>query len=622
MQSTVVSFQELCKGLKNNPAANIELVRKANEFASHIHSGQFTPNGRRRIDHLINTAKIISRVATDDETLAASILHDAIIYGHTQREELEKLFGQEIANLVEEYTKELRIEEANIGRLDFGLLSKIVLASAKDIRSLFIKMVAVIDYSLGGDYLDNELSEKKALTALNVYAPICHKLGLNEWEWLLEDLAFKQLYREDYLAIKELVNEKREHREKKAEEVRAAIAALLKTAGLNGYTQARAKHFYSIYKKMKKKPFSEIYDLLGVRIICETTEECYEALGIINSNYDTIGHKFRDYIADAKENRYKSIHTTIIFEGCPVEVQIRTWQMHWDNEVGFAAHWQYKEHKRDKYFDKKLSIIKQLMEWHKTQRNSQELTQSLKTRAGNERIFVFTPKREVIILAEDSTPIDFAFAIHSEIGFRAKGAKINGKNVALDHALENADTVEILTSNRPQAKRQWLNFVKTDKAKTKIRQILGIKEPKKEKRKPKREKTTSDLSVRMANCCKPLPGDEIIGYRTTKRKISVHRRNCRNVEKLEANRIVVVAWEPQKNYAAELKISARENAALIPQVLRIFSENGIKIDATQAKTTNGVMKCSFSISVNSREQLEKATKKIAGLPYVLGAERA
>ncbi|MDP6671181.1 MAG: HD domain-containing protein [archaeon] len=623
MQATETSFKELSSELKErNPHRQFEIVKKAYEFAAHVHKGETFPSGRTSVQHLISTAKIISNTTLNEETLAASFLHDTLVSKKVDKPELEKLFGKEIASLVEQVQKEINIEDKNVNIIGWDLLSKIMLASAKDIRSIFIKVASTIDRLMENDYLRKEIADRKALIALNVYAPICHKLGLNDLEWLLEDMAFKQLRLSDYLSVKDLVGETREVRQKRIESVKETISNLVQKLGIKTSIFGRTKNFYSIFQKMEKKPFDEIYDFLGARIICDSVEDCYKVLGVINSNFNDLNHKFRDYISEPKTNGYKSIHMVILFNGLPVEVQIRTWQMHWDDEIGLAAHWQYKKHKQDKYFDRKLSIIKQLMEWHSTRKDI-ELKQSLKTRSGEERIFVFTPRGQVVILKEDSTPIDFAFAIHSDVGKRAKGAKVNGKAVQLSHSLENDEVVEILTANQLQVKRSWLGFVKTDKAKSKIRQVLGVKEPAIKKSHRETSRKTTDMTIRMANCCRPLPGDEIVGYRTTKRKISVHRKSCDNIKNMKGDKAMLVTWaDTKKDYSVELKVVAKENSSLIPEILKAFSSNKIEINSTNAKAgKNKITTCLFNIKIKGKKQLDAAMASILSLPFVLSVDR-
>ncbi len=625
MQEIITSFSQLEEKLREKGVKlNFARLKKTFEYAANSISQQTTPTGRLFKEHLLNTAKIMAKLSPDEEMITAVLLHHADCKDDSERKEIEKLFGKDIVELIDEQQKSRVVEEANLDRVDWGLLSTIMLASAKDIRTIFIKIASTIDRFMAEEFVNETEAKQKAMIALNVYAPLCHKLGINEFEWMLEDLAFKQLYRVEFNRIKDLLGAKRVTREKDAKELGEELEKLMKKHGLDTIVLARAKHFYSIFKKMKRKPFNEIYDLQGARIICNSVEDCYKALGTINSNYQTIEHKFRDYIADAKDNKYKSIHTVIIKNRAPAEVQIRTWQMHWDDEVGLAAHWQYKGNRKDKYFDRKLTMVKQLMDWHKTHKESSALRQSLKARSGEERIFVFTPKRQVIILRENSTPIDFAYAIHSDIGCRAKGTKVNGKAVGLNHVLENSDTIEIITGPKKQVKRQWLNFVKTEKAKSKIKQALGIREHTSRKKKPRIvEKTTSDLSIRMAKCCKPLPGDEIIGYKTTKRKISVHRKSCPGIKGVDKAKVITVEWlGAEKNYETALAIEAKDNAALFPELLKIFSENRIKIDSTNAKTNkNSITSCLFNVRIQKKGQLDKAIEKISALPYVLNVER-
>jgi len=626
MQTGKITVETVCHELKKtNPAVSTETIRKAYEFASHVHKNQLIGIERSRLEHAVNASQILAEIGMDESTVAAAMLHDTIGFGHVETQELEKLFGKEIAGLVEEYTKERELEDANFEKVDSALLSKIVLAAAKDIRSLLINIASTIDFLEKGGYAAAETIRKHAVLALNIYGPICHKLGLIKLEWQVEDVAFRHLYKQEYNEIKEMIKEKRSEREKIVENAGTEIADALEAHGIKAFVQARAKSFYSTHKKMKRKPFNEIYDLLGVRIICDNEEQCYKSLGLLHAKYKTIEHKFRDYITDPKKNRYKSIHTIIIFQNKPIEAQIRTWQMHWNNEIGLASHWQYKKFRQDKHFDQKLSIISQIMEWHKTHKNQKELVQSLSAEGGEERIFVFTPKRETIIVKEGSTALDFAFAVHSDIGLRAKATKVNSKIAPFNHEIENGDTVEVLVSSKSQVKRHWLSFVKSDKAKTKIKQALGIKEPHTVPKKMlENVKVTTDLKVKMARCCKPLPGDEIIGYRTTKRKIAVHRKNCENMSIVPETKKVIVAWAgAEENYSTELKILAKESPSLIPELLKAFSENGIKINSTRAKTNkNHITSCIISVRIQTKSQLDKAVREINKLPFVIAAGRS
>ena len=389
--------------------------------------------------------------------------------------------------------------------------------------------------------------------------------------------------------------------------------------------EGRAKHFYAIYRKMseQKKSFDEIYDLLGIRIICDSIKECYEVLGVVHSNYNVVSNKFTDYIANPKKNGYRSIHTVVEWHNMPLEVQIRTWDMHYENEAGFAAHWQYKHYAEDKYFDKKLTWAKQLVEWQRKTKAGRELIHSLKIDFGRNSIFVFTPKRQVIVLPERSTPVDFAFAVHSDLGYKCSKAKVNGKIVSLNHELENTDTVEIIPAKREQVKGQWLGFAKSAKALTKIRQRLGIKTGKPAKEKKQRFATTSDKAVRIAKCCNPLPGDEIVGFRTTKRKITIHRKECRNMQGLKRERRMPVGWGlSKKGYDARIKVHARDSPMLLPTILHVFDEAKVVINSTNAKANpNKTLTCTFNHRINNLDQLGNVIKKVERLPTVFRVER-
>ncbi len=351
--------------------------------------------------------------------------------------------------------------------------------------------------------------------------------------------------------------------------------------------------------------------------------ECYEILGIAHSEYRTVPNQFTDYIANPKKNGYRSIHTAVEWNNQPLEIQIRTREMHYECETGLASHWQYKHYAKDDFFDKRLSWAKQLVEWHRTARDSRNLAHSLKMGFGQNKIFVFTPKQKVIVLPEGGSPIDFAFAIHSDLGVKCHKAKVNGKIVPLSHKLENADTVEIITSNQLQLKRAWLNLVKSSKAQAKIKQKLGIKSAKKVVLEKKDERLTSDKNIRIAKCCNPVPGDEIIGVRTTKRKISVHRAECGNALRILKERRMEVKWDlAEKDYIVGIKVLARDSPGLLPAILKIISGTKVSIISTDAKTNrNNILQSKFNIKIKNIEQLENIIKKISALPTVFETGR-
>jgi (p)ppGpp synthase/HD superfamily hydrolase len=344
----------------------------------------------------------------------------------------------------------------------------------------------------------------------------------------------------------------------------------------------------------------------------------------VHSEYKTVPNQFSDYIANPKKNGYRSIHTAVVWRGKPLEVQLRTWEMHYECETGLAAHWQYKQYAKDRFFDKRLSWAKQLVEWHRTTAKDGNFVHSLKMGFGRNKIFVFTPKQQVVVLPEASTPIDFAFAIHSDLGRKCLKAKVNDKIAPLSYKLDNAETVEIIPSKQVQTKRQWLTFAKSQKAQTKIKQSLGIKLPKKKKLPERKHGTlTSDKNSRIAKCCNPVPGDEILGVRTTKRKISVHRAECGNVNRIPKNKKLEIKWGlAEKDYVVGIRVKARGSPSLLPSILKIISASKVAITSTDAKTSSSnILHSKFNVKIKNIGQLDEIINRISALPAVFEAGR-
>ena len=576
--------------------------------------------------HSLNVSRILSEHGFDDVTVVAGLVHDLCTKGKTEPEEVAEELGREIGDIVSDFGKMDRIENENLGKIGHEMLSTVVLATAKDLRTVFIKIGARIEHLQNPAGLEKWLLLKMSNEALYIYAPICQKLGLYELQALLEDNALKVTQPLVFEKIRRLVGKTKTEREAEIEEAIADFSGLFEKSGKNATVNGRAKSFYSIFEKMQmqKIDFEEIFDKIGVRAICDTVQECYELLGVVHSQFKTVPNKFDDYIANPKKNGYKSIHTVILWNEKPLEVQIRTWEMHYEGESGIASHWQYKNYAEDKFFDQRLRLAKQLVDWHRETRSVGSLAHSLKMDFGQNRIFVFTPKNKVVVLPEFSTPIDFAFAIHSDLGSKCIRVKVNGKIVPLSHSLENADVVEIVTSKQLQVKRQWLSFVKSHKATAKIRQLLGIKPLKK---KPLigvgKESLTSDENTRIAKCCNPVPGDEIIGVRTTKRKISVHRESCGNIARTPAARKIKIRWGlAEKNYVVSLNVKARDRPGLLPAILKIINEKDTTITSTNAKTGGSkIMQCNFDVRIKNLGQIGKIISKIKELPGVFEARR-
>ena len=419
MQKKLVLFEDvLQEARKLNPKLDRGLLKKAFEFALEKHK---TKPDSARMQHVLAVASTIAKMGIYDQAIVCGLLHDLMFREGVEKQEIEKNFGGEIAEIVEECTKVFEIEEKNFDSFSDEILSNVLLGIAKDIRVVFIVLASALDSLERPDIIEEKNRNVFAKRCLGTFVPICDKLGLSQIKWRLEDSAFKVLNPESFQKIKKLVNEKREARETEIEKIAGEIKGLLKNEKITAAVTGRPKHFYSIYKKMDSgKTFEEMKDLLGVRIICENIKQCYELLGIIHSNYEIVPEEFDDYIINPKNNNYKSIHTVIIRQKQPVEIQIRTWEMHWDNETGFSSHWAYKEYEPNKYFDQKLGWGLALVEWLRTKGKTKKFLESFRMSFGEGKVFALTPKNKLIVLPEKSTPVDFAFAVHSDLGFKCQ----------------------------------------------------------------------------------------------------------------------------------------------------------------------------------------------------------
>jgi len=465
----------LNKILSYSPHADIDLVRRAATFAAAAHDGQFRVSGETYIQHPLEVAKILTELELDVITIAAALLHDVAEDTQIGLDKISQEFGKEVAELVDGVTKLNRIEFHSREEEQVENLRKMFLAMARDIRVILIKLADRLHNMRTLTALSENKQKEIARETLDIFAPLAHRLGISRIKWELEDLAFRYLEPERYYELVEKVAKKRRDREDYIELSVNTIRDRLNNAGIEGDIQGRPKHFYSIYKKMAQqhKDFSEIYDLTAIRIIVETVKDCYGALGVIHSLWKPVPGRFKDFIAMPKTNMYQSLHTTVIgFQGEPLEIQIRTEEMHRTSEYGIAAHWRYKEGgKGDKDFDQKLAWLRQLLEWQYDMRDAKEFMETLKVDLFADEVFVFTPKGDVIDLPAGAVPVDFAYRIHTDIGNRCVGAKINGKIVPLDYKLKNGDIVEVLTTKQTNGpSRDWLKIVKTSQAKGRIRQ--------------------------------------------------------------------------------------------------------------------------------------------------------
>lgn len=698
-----------------NPDMDLELVIRVYNFAQQAHQDQKRISGDPYINHPVSVAMILAELELDLTTIVAGLLHDVIEDTPFSLEDLEKEFGTEIARLVDGVTKLGKLEYKSKEEEQAENLRKMFVAMARDIRVILIKLADRVHNMRTLGYMSENKRKEKAKETLEIYAPIAHRLGMSKIKWELEDLALRYMDPKGYYELVSRVAKKRMEREEYIKEVINELHNKIEEASISAKIEGRPKHFYSIYKKMvyQHKTFEQIFDLTAVRIIVDTIKDCYGVLGIVHAMWKPIPGRFKDYIAMPKPNMYQSLHTTVIGpRGEPVEIQIRTWEMHRIAEYGIAAHWMYKENKKGQNdFDKKLAWLRQLLEWHRDMKDPREFMEALKIDLFTDEVFVFTPKGEVIDLPNGSTPIDYAYKIHSAVGNHCVGAKVNGKLVSLEYKLKNGDIIEILTSSSaPGPSRDWLKIVKSSAARNKIKQwfkkekrgesiekgkdilekeikrqgftpakimrpewvqkvlkkfnfnsiddiyaavgyrgitthqVLSrlkeeLKREKEEEKKKEEQVSTfqevhtersvfdqqtgirvkgiSNIMVRFAKCCNPVPGDEIIGYITRGRGVSVHRMDCPNIkEHLDApHRLIEVDWDNNDNksmsYLADLQIKAYDRDGLLTDITTIFSEIKVPVRAINARANrDNTAIINVTLSINDTRELKNLVKRL------------
>lgn len=581
----MLSFETLSEKInRNNPEADLELIKKAFDFANKAHAGQTRRSGEPYIQHSLATAETLAEMKLDSQTIAAGLLHDVADDTEVSLEQIKKEFGKEIAQLVDGVTKLGKLKYRGVER-QVENLRKMFLAMAEDIRVVLIKLTDRLHNMKTLGILPSEKQQRIALETMEIYAPLANRLGIGRLKGELEDLSFQYLLPGEYHWVKDQMKEKLEQRE---EYIKKIIPVLKKEMAKEGVKPLRllwrAKHYFSLYKKLQRHEMnlSRVYDLVALRIIVPTVEDCYSTLGILHQLWRPLPGRIKDYIALPKPNGYQSLHTTVFCQGGKIiEIQIRTEKMDNEAEHGIAAHWYYSEQKGFKAYlkkiftpapEKELKWIGQLQEWQKQTQSSDEFFKSLKIDFFKDRIFVFTPKGDVIDLPEGATPVDFAYYIHSEIGHRCQGAKIDGKLSSLETPLRNGQVVEIVVQKQSKPSLDWLKFVKTNVAQNRIRQwfnkhqislpidtALMKEEAKKEIKTeaPKilfQKKTESAgeakvkdnplIATTLAKCCHPKPPEKIKGFITLNHQITVHQAGCRNLEKIkDASRLVEVEWK-------------------------------------------------------------------------------
>ncbi|MDF2653593.1 MAG: bifunctional (p)ppGpp synthetase/guanosine-3,5-bis(diphosphate) 3-pyrophosphohydrolase [Bacillota bacterium] len=711
--------------LQINPNIDIELIRRAYQKAEEYHEGQLRKSGEPYLVHPVEVAKILAELGMDENTIVAGLLHDTVEDTSYSEEELKTDFGEEVALLVDGVTKLGSLVFESKEERQAENLRKMFLAMSKDIRVLIIKLSDRLHNLRTINYMSEEQIRDKCKETLEIYAPLASRLGIYTMKFELEDIALKHLDPEAYYDLVSQVKSKKQQREDYINKVISEIKESLEDLKIPYEITGRSKHFYSIYRKMKyqNKQMEEIFDLTAVRIIVESVKDCYAVLGVVHTMWKPIPGRFKDYIAMPKTNRYQSLHTTVIGDnGDPFEIQIRTYEMHRVAEYGIAAHWKYKEGVSQDKEESKLAWLRQTLEWQKDLNDPKEFMETLKVDLFSNQVFVFTPKGDVIELPAGSTPLDFAFKIHSAIGVKCIGAKVNGKMVPIDHTLKNGNIVEIVTSSNSKGPSiDWLKIAQSSNARNKIRQwlkkenksentdkgkemlekyarrkgydsqqiiknayinrcakafnlasaddlytaigsggvllskvvtmLLGYyhedkqaelrrkekteqAEENKKKQKKKEQtgvtvKGVDNLLIRFSKCCNPVPGDEIVGFITKGRGISVHRKDCINVLTLpeeELQRTIEVEWDKQKDnmsYDTDINILAEDRKGLFSDLSRVCEDMDVHIAGVNAKSAkDGIVNITMTLSISNTGQIEKVLRSLRGVQGVADVYRA
>ncbi len=726
--------QFLAEILNINKNYNTTLIGKAYDKAKELHTGQFRKSGEPYLIHPEAVAVILAQLGMDDEALVGGLLHDVVEDTDYTREQLVADFSEEIALLVDGVTKLGTIKYESKEELQAENLRKMFLAMSKDIRVLIIKLADRLHNMRTIEFMKQEKRIEKSKETLEIYAPLASRLGIYTLKFELEDISLKYLHPDEYETLSREVSVKKEQRETTINQVINEIKDALVDMNLHYEIMGRSKHLFSIYKKMKyqHKQLDEIFDLTAIRIIVENIRDCYAVLGTVHTMWKPLPGRFKDYIAMPKPNMYQSLHTTVLADnGEPFEIQIRTYEMHQVAEYGIAAHWKYKEgdkSTKQNNEDIKLAWLRQTLEWQKDLNDPKEFMETLKMDLFSSQVFVFTPRGDVIELPAGSTPLDFAFKIHSDIGCKCVGAKVNGKMVTIDHTLQNGDIVEIVTSSNSSGPSvDWLKIAKSSTARNKIRQwlkkenksdavdkgkdaldkyirkkgydpqlvakvsylnkalkamniasmdelytqigrggtvlskyatlIFGYynddkkietkkeekkleelkaKDTKKEREERKRRenpgiivKGADNLMIRVSRCCNPVPGDEIVGFITKGRGISVHRSDCSNIISLpeeEKQRFIEVEWEDLKAgkaYNADVCIIGSDRKGMFSDISRTCEDMDVHISGMNAKSGKDcTVNITLTLSIASTQQMQKVLRVLRNVPGVTHVYRA
>ena len=713
---------------KNNKKSDIKLIMKAYNYAKENHGDQLRKSGEPYIIHPIQVAYTLAGLELDDATICAALLHDVVEDTEVTHQDLINEFGIEIAEMVDGVTKLSKLNYESVEEAQVENYRKMFLAMGKDIRVIMIKLSDRLHNMRTLKYLSRDRQIANAKETMDLYAPLANRLGIYSLKWELEDLSFKYLYPEEYREIVEGIDRKREERLQFIDKIEEQIKQELKKQKIEAEITGRAKHLYSIYRKMKRDNITldQIYDLFALRIIVNSVKDCYAALGVVHELYNPMPGRFKDYIAVPKPNMYQSLHTTLIGEkGTPFEVQIRTWDMHRIAEYGIAAHWAYKEASfakgkkaNVKVSEDKLAWLRETLEWQKDMQDPQEFLNTLKTELFEDEVYVFTPKGDIKVLPSGSTPIDYAYSIHAEIGHHMTGCKINSKMMPIITKLKNGDIIEIITSeNSKGPSRDWLKFIQSSTAKNKINawfkknqreeniekgkdliekeikrigmnhdelfkqefiqgalnrykfnsiedmyasvgfgaitsgkviaRILEeyrkvhkeenveqkLEELSKEKNAAKPSKSgvvvkgIDNCLVKLSKCCNPVPGDDIVGYITRGRGVSIHRADCKNLKDLfedEESRMIDVYWYTEKEaaYNVDIEVFANDRSGLLADIIAQISNAKTKLIAVNCRANKErIAITEVTIEVENLEQLNDVLKAIRKVDSVYEVKR-
>lgn len=706
----------------HHPKADLSVIERAHIAADIAHAGQLRRSGEPYITHPLAVSQILADLGIGPRGIAAALLHDTVEDTEYTLDQLRADFGDEVAMLVDGVTKLDKLKYGDSAQAE--TVRKMVIAMSKDVRVLIIKLADRLHNARTWGFMPAESAQRKAKETLEIYAPLAHRLGIQMIKLELEDLSFAVLYPKLYLEIESLVRRRTPKREEIVQEVTTAITDDLKAAKLRGRVVGRPKQYYSIYQKMvvRGREFDEIYDLVGIRVLMDSLRDCYAVLGAIHARWTPVPGRFKDYIATPKFNLYQSLHTTVLGpEGRPVEIQIRTTEMHQRAEFGVAAHWKYKEQagsgrSTDPVDDDEMAWLAHLSDWESETADPGEFLDSLRFEIGAKEVYVFTPKGKVIGLPSGATPVDFAYAVHTDVGHRTMGAKVNGRLVPLESTLTSGDVVEVFTSKNPDSgpSKDWLQFVQSPRARTKIRQwftkerrdeaieqgkdaiaramrkqnlplqklmtqdvligiatamryedvstlyaalgeghvstqsvierVLASVQGTQETDEPEFESTTvrpralrstdsgvlvrgaPDILVKLAKCCTPVPGDEIVGFVTRGSGVSVHRTDCTNVSSLltQPERMIEVEWAPTSRsvFLVQIQVEALDRGGLLSDVTRVLSEHHVNIlSATVSTSSDRLALSRFVFEMGDTTHLDRVLNAVRRVEAVYDVYR-